>query len=180
MISKIQNSVLVIYPFNRLSTSIFNKTQCYFNSSKICFNRNEALVSLLNKLSMHVYDLNLLDFNERRTVNPEHMKKLKINKSWYFEQVKAKCCGQTSGPEAAEMLSKLTFEEQLEILSHEDFNKLVIKDCVLWAVNMIKCDGWVEEPDLLKSSVICLLKDVSSVVNCLPRPHQVMYRRSCY
>ncbi|CAH2020478.1 unnamed protein product [Acanthoscelides obtectus] len=49
--------------------------------------RHEALVSLLNKLTQF-YKLPPIEFEQRRTVNAEHIKTLKINKKWYLSQIK--------------------------------------------------------------------------------------------
>lgn len=131
--------------------------------------RHETLVSLLNKLSTQFYDLSPLELDQRRSVNPEYIKKLHINKTWYLSQITTKCRTNFCGNELAELLSRLDYEELTLIMSHRDFNPLLLKNCIEYAMDLIKDD----EPVLLKASVFCLLKIVANFRGLFPKPHQV-------
>lgn len=138
--------------------------------------RHETLISLLNKLSSQFYDLSPVDLDQRRSVNPDYIKKLHINKSWYLSQVSTKCRSTLCSSEVAELLSKLEFDELVSIMSHKDFNPLLLKDCIDWGTNSIKKEHLTEEPAVLKASIHCLLKTVVYARSLFPKPHQVKLR----
>lgn len=141
--------------------------------------RHETLISLLNKLSTYFYDHSPIELDQRRTVNPEYIKKLSINRAWYLSQVKARCRYGCEGMDAAKLLSKLEYEELTGLMSQKDFDKLVLKDCILWGLNQIRIHGLVEEPSLVKAAVHCLLKEVSRTRSLFPKPHQVSVHLFC-
>lgn len=130
-------------------------------------------MSLLNKLSTQFYDLSPLELDQRRSVNPDYIKKLHINKSWYLSQIATKCRTTFCGVEMAELLSRLDYDELITIMSHRDFNPLLLKDCIDFGLNVISRDNLTEEPVLLKASVVCLLKIVANFRGLFPKPHQV-------
>ncbi|CAG9829715.1 unnamed protein product [Diabrotica balteata] len=135
--------------------------------------KNETLVSLLNKLSVQFYDLSPIEFEQRRVVNPEYIKKLKIDRKWYLTQIQIKYKDSNIGREMAELLSKLEYNEIVSFMSSSGFNKHNLKDCLrlgLIGVDKLKTNG---RCDLLRASIDCLLKDISSVVCKIPEPHQV-------
>lgn len=84
------------------------------------------------------------------------------------------CRSACSGAETAELLSKLEYDELVDIMSHSEFDKLILKDCILWGVNIVKRNELREEPCLLKASIHCLLKNVVHTRCLFPKPHQVM------
>uniref|UniRef100_A0A6P7F8J4 Huntingtin-like n=1 Tax=Diabrotica virgifera virgifera TaxID=50390 RepID=A0A6P7F8J4_DIAVI len=135
--------------------------------------KNETLVSLLNKLSVQFYDLSPIEFEQRRVVNPEYIKKLKIDRKWYLTQIQNKYKDSNIGREMAELLSKLEYNEIVSFMSSSGFNKHNLKDCLrlgLMEVDKLKTN---DSCDLLRASIDCLLKDISSVVCKIPEPHQV-------
>lgn len=133
------------------------------------------MISLLNKLSTQFYDLSPLELDQRRSVNPEYIKKLQINKTWYQLQVTTKCRSANRGTEIAELLSHLDYEELLSIMLHRDFNPLLFKDCIEWGCGEIRKNELQEEPVLLKASIHCLLKIVENLRGLFPKPHQVCF-----
>lgn len=130
-------------------------------------------MSLLNKLATYFYDHSPLELDQRRTVNPEYIKKLTINKSWYLSQVKSRCRTACSSGVAASLLADLEYDELVGIMSQRDFDKTVLKECILWGVREIKMKRLGEEPALLKAAICCLLKEVAHARSLFPKPHQV-------
>nr|CAI5834822.1 unnamed protein product [Callosobruchus analis] len=137
--------------------------------------RHETLVSLLNKLSVQHYDLNPIEFEQRRTVNPAHIKTLKINKKWYLSQIQARYDDVNVAKETAELLSRLEYNEMISFMSSSSFNKSCLKDCMMLGLQM---NGKDEESDIAKASVDCLVKDVTSVVSRITHPQQVVFTTS--
>lgn len=155
----------------QLSRDDLNRIQSVLVSYNLV-KRNETLVSLLNKLSVQFYDLSPIEFEQRRMVNPNYIKKLNIDRKWYLNQIKSKFKECSIGREIAELLSKLEFNEIVSFMTNSEFNKQYLKDCLslgLVNVKKSKLDG----RDLLVASVDCLLKEVSGIISRIPEPHQV-------
>nr|CAH7759250.1 unnamed protein product [Callosobruchus chinensis] len=132
--------------------------------------RHETLVSLLNKLSVQHYNLNPIEFEQRRTVNPDHIKTLKINKKWYLSQIQSRYDDVNVAKETAELLSRLEYNEMISFMSSSSFNKSCLKDCLRLGLQL---NGKEVESDIAKASVDCLVKDVTSVVSRIAQPQQV-------
>ncbi|CAH1990108.1 unnamed protein product [Acanthoscelides obtectus] len=131
--------------------------------------RHEALVSLLNKLTQF-YKLPPIEFEQRRTVNAEHIKTLKINKKWYLSQIQARYDDVNVADETAELLSKLEYNEIISFMSSSSFNKSCLKDCLRLGLEMNRKD---DESDIAKASVDCVVKDVTSIVSRIGQAQQV-------
>ncbi|XP_056637539.1 huntingtin [Diorhabda sublineata] len=134
--------------------------------------RNETLVSLLNKLSVQYYNLTPIEFEQRRIVDPDYIKKLNIDRNWYLNQIKSKFKECSIGKEIAELLMKLEYTEIVGFMTSNEFNKQYLKDCLnLGLVNTKKFQ--LDRCDLLGASVDCILKEVSGIISRVPQPHQV-------
>lgn len=131
------------------------------------FFRYETLVGLLNKLSTQFYDLTPLEFDRRRSVNPEDIKGLQVNKEWYLKQMN-NCC-----EEIAMLMNKLSYDEIISVISVNGFDKNWIESCLQLGVNGIKKSKLNEEPPIVKASIYCLLNELASIRSKLPKPHQV-------
>lgn len=128
---------------------------------------------MLNKLASKYYDLSPLELDLGRNVNPESVHKIVTNKAWYLSQVKLRCCQNTYlGPESAELLNKLPYDDIIFIMSQKDFNKLILKDCIKLTLNIY--DGeMTEESSLLKTTTEILIKHVLYLKSLVPKSHQV-------
>ncbi|XP_018571399.1 huntingtin [Anoplophora glabripennis] len=135
--------------------------------------KHETLISLLNKLSMQYYDLSPLEFAQRRVVNPEYIKRLKINKKWYLSQIQGRYSEANIGRETAKLLSHLEYNEIISFMSSSDFNKVCLQDCIKLGLKYFEQHNAKEEPAILKACSDCLLKDITSIVTRIPTPHQV-------
>lgn len=146
-------------------------THCHLPTD--LFSRHEALVSLLNKLSSQFYDLSPIEFDQRRVVNPADIKQLNVDKKWFLTQIQGRYSESRLGMETAELLNKLEYSEVLSFMSSADFNKMCIKDCILLSLRDFNIKKLSQEPDLLKASTDCLLKDITGIISRLPKPHHV-------
>ncbi|RZC38340.1 huntingtin-like [Asbolus verrucosus] len=131
--------------------------------------KHEGLSSLLNRLCTQYYEVNPLELDQKRCVNPDYIKQLQINKSWYLSQIRGKC----NSKETAQLLSCLNYEELKIFMENEDFNRAVFKECFRLGWCAIKKNQLEEEPPLIKASVECLLKEVADICERIPQPHQV-------
>lgn len=127
------------------------------------------MTSLLNKLATQYYDLSPLEFDQRRTVNPEYVKKLQINKAWYLSQVKSRCRSGDQGPEIAQLLSLLESGDLAEVLRMKDFHPPILQECILWCIEQ----GSSADTALFKSTVEVVLMGVRELRALFPKPHQV-------
>lgn len=128
--------------------------------------RHETLVSLLNKLAAQYYDLSPVEFDQRRTVNSDYIKRLQIDKAWYVSQVKSRCRSGEYGPEVAQLLSLLEYDDLIEILLMKDFRRPILRDCILWCVER-------GSSALFGATVEVILKGMQEIRALFPRPHQV-------
>ncbi|CAG9862370.1 unnamed protein product [Phyllotreta striolata] len=135
--------------------------------------KSETLVGLLNKLSLQCYGLQPIKFEKRRTVNPEDIKELKVDRKWFLNQLQSKYDDSSIGRFIAELLNKVEYNEIVSFMSSSGFNKHILRDCLrLGMMNLSKLRA-NEGCDLLRASIDCLLKDVSNVVSKITTPHQV-------
>lgn len=126
---------------------------------------------------MQYYDLSPLEFAQRRIVNPEYIKRLKINKKWYLSQIQGRYSEANIGRETAELLSHLEYNEIISFMSSSEFNKLCLQDCIKLGLKYFEQHTMKEGPAILKACADCLLKDITSIVNRIPTPHQVSWNR---
>ncbi|KAJ8914559.1 hypothetical protein NQ315_010023 [Exocentrus adspersus] len=157
---------------NQLSKEDINKMQQALISLHLV-KKHETLVSLLNKLAVQYYDLSPLEFSQRRVINPEYIRKLKINKKWYLSQIQTRYSEYTVGSETAQLLSHLEYNEITSFMYDNDFNKSCMLDCIRLGSKYFEQCVSNEEPAILKACVDCISKDITSIVNRIPSPHQV-------
>ncbi|KAF5303786.1 hypothetical protein FQR65_LT08121 [Abscondita terminalis] len=135
--------------------------------------KHETLVGLLNRLATQYYDISPLEFDQTHNVNPEYIKNLSINKSWYVSQVKSKCRCIKVQPEIAQLLFNLSYDDLINVMSNKDFNKSILRHSIVWSLKVIREKSLLDQPDLLKASINCLIKSVVDVGNLMPKSHQV-------
>lgn len=131
------------------------------------------MASLLNKLCTQYYDLSPLEFDQRRTVNPEYVKRLQVNKNWYLMQLRTRCIKDVKvGRECSELISRLDYDEIKDLMFSDDFNKAILTNCLQLGLDM--CND-----HLIRASTECLIRQIVLINSQLPRPpHQVSY--FCY
>ncbi|XP_045472991.1 huntingtin [Harmonia axyridis] len=135
-------------------------------------NKHETLLGLLGKLAVRFYDHRLPFTFQKKTVDPETIKNLNINKEWYLSQVKLKLSNVKMGKEVAKMLSMLSYSEQLELIENEHFDGHILKCCIDCGVDIFKDKPSKDIPDVLKASVKYLSKEVDGIVKRIPEPYK--------
>lgn len=126
------------------------------------------MISLLNKLCVQHYNLTPIENIRQKSLESKSLKDLVIDKSWYLSQVKSKCkTSNLKGEECAELLSKLEYEDLIEVMSSNDFNKIIVKHCFLWCLQKSKLTS-LDEHALYKASVNVTLTDLRKINEVLP------------
>lgn len=149
------------------------------------FKKYGGLVSLLNKLGVHCYDLSPLLVDQGRTLNPSTIKNIQINRNWFLSQVKLRCCFSSTGySETAQLLSNLNFDECVSIFSCKEFNLNILKECIKMGLRLTvemcqqeefssseKKDFNFKESPLYSAAKQSLLQHVQNVNELIPKPH---------
>lgn len=117
-------------------------------------------MSLLNKLGNQYFGIDPVEFEQRRILDPKEIKKLHIDRMWYLNQVQNTFHKSSLMKESAQLLNCLEYAEIIDFMNHKDFNKAILKDCLKLALNSSQNH---EEVNLLKATVDCILKSVSSI-----------------
>lgn len=96
--------------------------------------KHSALVGLLNKLAASHYDLEPLELDHSKPFDPAQVKNVKLDQTWYFTQVKARCCLSSVSYgcfESAWLLSHLNLDACSEIFNSLEFNVRLLQECVI-------------------------------------------------
>ncbi|PSN49021.1 Huntingtin [Blattella germanica] len=153
--------------------------------------KHNGLMNLLNKLGTQCYNIPPLSQNSGQSFHPTDIHTISVNKTWFLAQITARCA--QLGPETAQLLSKLEYEEILPILNSKEFNSMNIMYCLklgtqqslqnLTAARLkAKEDGTsasVDQSDaswespLYRASRLCLLQHIANIRTLLPKQHQV-------
>nr|XP_023020492.1 huntingtin [Leptinotarsa decemlineata] len=168
--------MLLMMPMEDVSNQLSKETLTKIQRLLVSLNlvkKHETLVSLLNKLSVQYYDLSPIEFEQRRVVNPQYIKKLNVNRTWYLSQIQAKCNDANIGNEMAELLSQIEYHEIISFMCSDGFNKSCLKDCLRLGLENIRKQKLTAESDLISASIDCVLKDIDILVSKMPSNHQV-------
>lgn len=96
--------------------------------------KHSALVGLLNKLAISQFGLEPLELDNSKPFDPALVKNIKLDRKWYFSQVKTRCCQSYVSYgcfESAWLLSHLNLDECLEIFDSKEFNVRLLQECVI-------------------------------------------------
>uniref|UniRef100_T1IW53 Huntingtin n=1 Tax=Strigamia maritima TaxID=126957 RepID=T1IW53_STRMM len=116
-----------------------------------------------------------------------------MDKDRYINIVRTECFSSAAcGAECAQLLSKLSNDDIIDIMSTKDFNLSVLDDCLSLGLNLTleaytkssKSSSPSESPlpspspigreaPLYRSTVTIILQHLSNLVELMPRPHQV-------
>ncbi|KAJ8686955.1 hypothetical protein QAD02_022749, partial [Eretmocerus hayati] len=150
--------------------------------------KHGALIGLLNKLATSHYDLEILDQSQTVPFEPSEVKKIKLDRAWFLSQVKSRCsspCVSYGCQESAWLLSHLSFEECIEILSSEIFDVELLQECVIVGARQtalicqkLDIDGSVRPRDedesiLFSATKRVLVQRIQSLLQNLPTSHDV-------
>lgn len=72
------------------------------------------------------------------------------------------------------LLNKLEYDEIVNIISSNEFNKCYIEKCIELGVDNIKKLQLEEEPPIIKACIYSLLNNLAEIRSKLPKPHQVI------
>ncbi|XP_066585967.1 huntingtin isoform X2 [Prorops nasuta] len=160
------------------------------------FKKHATLVNLLNKLGAQLYDFRPLELEQSRPFAPLTVRNIEINREWFLDQIKQRCCcpGSTySFGESAQLLSVLDFDDCLSILSCQRFNVNILQECIKLGIRVTseqcqraKFERSNEEKDLqfdpsplyaaAKKSLSLRLTKITTLV---PVPHEIFNPASC-
>ncbi|KAK2585924.1 hypothetical protein KPH14_010508 [Odynerus spinipes] len=158
--------------------------------------KHGGLVSLLNKLGVHFYDLSPLEPDLCRSFNPSIVKTIQLDRDWFLSQIKLRCCHQNvtyNTPESAQLLSNLNFEDCLSIISSKEFDIAILKDCITLGVRLTVENCQKLELERIQNETIhnfeasslytaakqCLLEHVHNITELMPKPHYVFNPEKC-
>lgn len=96
-----------------------------------------------------------------------------INKNWYLSLIKTKCETGCVGQDIAELLNSLDYDDLITITHGKGFNKLLLKDCILFGRNEMQKCGLEEESPLLRASITSVLASVMHFRKLNPLHHEV-------
>ncbi|CAH1404496.1 unnamed protein product [Nezara viridula] len=154
--------------------------QSLSSHQKLC-KRHSGLISLLNKLGKQCYNISLTESDDSvQAISPELIKSIKLDKSWFFNLVKEKCCSPLEGDthRCAYLLSKLESNDLEKVMSLNEFNMDILKHC--FSSGSTPSDQVSDEfGSVLQSSPLhntakkILLKLIRNICQTLPSSYQV-------
>ncbi|XP_066154208.1 huntingtin [Euwallacea fornicatus] len=142
-------------------------------SIRMMAKKYETLISLLNKLLVRHYDMSPLDVGQTHILKPESIRKLEIDKKWLLSQIQAKYHDGMLRKETSKVMTKLEHNELSAFVSSDDFNKVILRDCIERGVKMMREEDRGEEPPVLKTAVDRVLKEVSRMINEICCNHEI-------
>lgn len=114
-----------------------------------------------------------MEFEQRRLLDPNEIKVLQIDRKWYFDQICSRFSQSFIRKETAQLLHCLEYDEIINFMSGNDFNKSSLKDCLKLGLS---CSQNNAEFVLLKASVDCVLKLVASTAGKVEFLSQVSFQ----
>ncbi|VVC25146.1 Hypothetical protein CINCED_3A023792 [Cinara cedri] len=157
----------------------------YFKNSNNCIqNRYCILISLFNKFGTQCYDFTSVEIDQNRPVNITDVKNILINKNWFFDQVKTRCCrNDCSSFESAKLLVNLPLQDAISIMRSEDFNNDILQHCFTVSTQ-VTIEMWkslseetthLELCPLFVAARFVLVEHVQQTCSSLPRFHQIFF-----
>lgn len=154
--------------------------------------KHGGLISLLNKLGAQHYDLSPLELEHRRPFNPSTVRTIQLDRNWFFLQTKLRCChtnNKYSLLESAELLGNVSFEDCLEIMTCNEFNAKILKECLKLGLrntvrncqelefrrNSIETEAIFEEIPLYRAAKQCLIQQVQNINELVPKQREIYY-----
>ncbi|XP_023313861.1 huntingtin [Trichogramma pretiosum] len=150
--------------------------------------KHGALVGLLNKLATVHYDLQPLNLELKKSSAFNDIKSFKLDRTWFFSQVKARCCTSCISYgcyESALLLSHLNVNECLDIFSSSSFDIKLLQECVIIGARLtavgiqkLELDGAdkYREPSehmLFTATKQSIIQQITSILNKLEKPHEI-------
>ncbi|XP_050429862.1 huntingtin isoform X2 [Adelges cooleyi] len=155
----------------------------YFNKFNVCIrNRYCILISLFNKFGTQCYGYTSVEIDQNKTVSINEIKNIVIDKSWFLEQVKIRCCrNDCPSFESAKLLSNLPLQDSVFIMRADGFNLDILQHCFVVST-FITIENWktlsedatiLELCPLFVATRFVLVQHIQLACSYLPRFHQV-------
>ncbi|CAH1724958.1 unnamed protein product [Aphis gossypii] len=168
---------------NQLSKEEILQILEYFKNSNICIkNRYCILISLFNKFGTQCYDFSSVEIDQNKSVNILDIKNILIDKNWFFDQVKVRCChNDCPSFESAKLLSNLPLQDIISIMHCNDFNLDILQYCFTVSTP-ITIKMWKSVTEDTTNLELCplfvaarfvLVEHIQRTCNSLPRFHQI-------
>lgn len=116
-----------------------------------------------------------MELTQTGVMKPEKIRKLEINKKWLLTQIQSKYQEGMLRKETSKVMGKLEYNELTSFMSSNDFNRVILRDCIETGVKMMLKHNMKKEPAILKAAVDKVLKEVSGVINGICSSHEVVY-----
>lgn len=116
-----------------------------------------------------------MELTQTGVMKPEKIRKLEINKKWLLTQIQSKYQEGMLRKETSKVMGKLEYNELTSFMSSNDFNRVILRDCIENGVKMMLKHNMEKEPAILKAAVDKVLKEVSGVINGICSCHEVVY-----
>ncbi|XP_025420820.1 huntingtin [Sipha flava] len=155
----------------------------YFKNFNICIkNRYCILISLFNKFGTQCYKFSSIEIDQNKSVNTMNLKNILIDKNWFYDQVKTRCCRyDCPSLESAKLLSNLPLQDVISIMRCDDFNNDILQYCFTVSTQ-ITIETWKSLSEVETSLELCplfvaarfvLVEHVQQACSFLPRFHQI-------
>ncbi|KAG6465724.1 hypothetical protein O3G_MSEX015346, partial [Manduca sexta] len=109
--------------------------------------RYSSLVMELNSLASSVFDLSPLDLSQDRAINPQYIVTTNVDSNWLMNQVKSRCCQspcylprESTQGELAQLLSNLSYEDLMSVMSCQEFNRKLLGTCF-----KVACEAYLRD-----------------------------------
>lgn len=116
-----------------------------------------------------------MELTQTGDMKPEKIQKLDINKKWLLTQIQSKYQEGMLRKETSKVMEKLEYNELTSFMSSNDFNRVILRDCIENGVKMMLKYNLRKEPPILKAAVDKVLKEVSGVINGICSSHEVVF-----
>ncbi|XP_050533729.1 huntingtin isoform X2 [Daktulosphaira vitifoliae] len=168
---------------NQLSSDETKNILDYFNKSNISIkNRYCILISLFNKFGTQCYNFSSIEVDQNKIINISDIKNVEIDKNWFFEQVKSRCCrNDCPSFESAKLLSNLPLQDAVSIMRSDGFNYDILQHCFTIST-LISIENWKKISEESSNLELCplfvaarfvLIEHVQKTCSSLPKFHQI-------
>ncbi|XP_067133027.1 huntingtin isoform X2 [Centruroides vittatus] len=170
---------------SQLSVEDIEKLLSIIQSSQI-YNRHRRLVSLLERIKI-LLKPESVPVETPLGIQTTKLKDVVVNKEWYLNWVREQCFSVSpSLQECAQLLSKLSYEDALSVMTAKEFHIPVLEYCLELAIQITVSSHTKGSPVINSRTVIAestecpmyiaakttLLQHITHLTGLLPQPHQ--------
>ncbi|XP_023232349.1 huntingtin-like [Centruroides sculpturatus] len=170
---------------SQLSVEDIEKLLSIIQSSQI-YNRHRRLVSLLERIKI-LLKPESVPAETPLAIQTTKLKDVVVNKEWYLNWVREQCFSiSPSLQECAQLLSKLSYEDALSVMTAKEFHIPVLEYCLELGIQITVASHAKGSPVINSRTVITestecpmyiaakttLLQHITHLTGLLPQPHQ--------